>query len=52
VFAIDDTDEESFGDKQAEPEVQVVNTDTWLGKPDILHKYKCSEVNNGNLLPA
>ena len=32
--------------------LDIVNTDVWLAKPDVLHKFKCFEVNDGNLLPA
>ena len=53
VFAIDDNDEDDdFAVKDDDQVLDIVSTDVWLNKPDVLHKFKCFEVNDGNLLPA
>jgi hypothetical protein len=54
VFAIDDNDDDDEYDavKDDDQVYDIVSIETWLNKPDILHKFKCFEVNNGNLLPA
>ena len=43
MFAIDDTNDDEFGsDKESkEHEVECVNLDLWLEKPDTLNKFKC-----------
>ena len=53
MFAIDDNDEDDdYIVKDDDQILDIVSTDVWLNKPDVLHKFKCFEVNDGNLLPA
>lgn len=44
MFAIDDTNDDegaSDGDRRDQPEVENVNLNLWLEKPDTLNKFKC-----------
>ncbi|XP_038062731.1 TBC1 domain family member 23-like isoform X2 [Patiria miniata] len=57
VFSIGDEDDEadSFGSTASSDEErkELVKTDTWLNKPDILAAYQCQEVkDNGHTYPS
>lgn len=53
IFAIDDDYEETNSEQsQNINEYEEVSIETWLQKPDVLHKFKCFEIKNEKLLPA
>lgn len=52
IFKIDDDEDDSELLENDQQTFETVSVQTWLSKPDVLHKFKCFEIVKGSFHPA